>query len=237
MGAVPASGIWNRDTRTGTRRPCQARKTECSICPVCLSLHAKCLRASARLNHLNLRPPDNAPNVCVPWHAPRYSLWCPCLAHDLSCLQIDTEIWDAPKCVEQNMCSRLLSLRLVVFCTWIRHKDSVYDYFDYLNFLIYWSCLVQAAHCVHLSPTLQSTFLELLLDVRQQLLFQHGAAFALPIWQEHWSRSINNKVVLTSCKAAVADARLPCDLVTLLLISQQTAKENPGSTFNTVGPS
>lgn len=51
--------------------------------------------------------------------------------------QIDTEIWNAPKCVEQKMCSSLLSLRLVVLRAWIHHKDSVDNYFDYLNYLNY----------------------------------------------------------------------------------------------------
>ena len=34
----------------------------------------------------------------------------------------------------------------------------------------------------------------------------------------------------------MADARLPCELVTLLLISQQTTQEDPGSALHTVGP-
>ena len=39
--------------------------------------------------------------------------------------QVNTEMWNEPKCIEQKMCPRLLPLGLIVLCAWMNRISSI----------------------------------------------------------------------------------------------------------------
>ncbi len=127
---------------------------------------------------------------------------------------VDAEMRYEPKRVEKKMCSCLLPPSLVVLYAWNHPKNNDGFYFILLqSSIIIWIAWSRP----HITPVWVPLY-DPLVASSFQMCFSCSCFNPEPhaLWRFGLSMSIWYKVVLTSCKATVADARLPCQLVTCL---------------------